>query len=116
MPHPMLRSFDSLSEAEQAARRLFDAGIPSSQVQIESRLDETGATSGNFATGNPKSGRSRLHESSIAVDDREYRKDFASTEWRGTVLLTVDVDDDRQQEKAAAALGDHGIDPNGPRH
>ena len=114
MPHTLLRTFNNLPEAQRAAAHLLDAGFASASVHIEPRLDEAGATESNFAVGNPESGRGFFHGSSISVDDKEYRRDFAAPDWSGTILLMVDLQNAAEEEKADTLLHGLGTNPGRP--
>lgn len=116
MTRTLLRSFSSLVEARHAARCLTEAGISSSRVRIQSRLDETGGTESNFSVGNPETGRSGAPKFTDADNDEEYAKDFAAAKWSGTMWLTVELDDAEQEATATAALDGQGVDPDHPNH
>jgi hypothetical protein len=109
IPHTLLRSFTQLSDAEAAADRLKDAGIPSSNISIDTRIDEAGGTQGNFAVGNGIE-PNPLTDTHLSTDS-DYEKNFKPVKWQGAFLLLIRLDDDQQKEMASALLDGHGVDP-----
>lgn len=107
MPVTLLRSFSNLPEAEDAVQHLTDAGVRRSCMTIDSLLDETGGTEGNFAVGNAMQNEGLITPQAGS----EYDMNFACVEWRGTILLTVVPDNEDQQAIALTVLEGRGRDP-----
>lgn len=105
MSDPLFRAFSSLQASQRATDLLLAAGIPVSHIQTDVRVDEASGTEGSFAVGNQGVGHTPFHDSTIMIDDRDYKEDFATVRWRGTVFLTVDTSDDEEKATAAAVLG-----------
>ncbi|MEO7031118.1 MAG: hypothetical protein ABI351_04030 [Herbaspirillum sp.] len=104
MSNEVFRAFSSLPASQRATDLLVAAGIPKSCIKVDVRVDEASGTEGNFSVGNQGEGHTPFHDSTIMIDDRDYEEDFATVRWRGTVLLTVNTNDDEQRAKATAVL------------
>lgn len=110
--HILLRSFTHLADAESAAQRLIDAGIPASRFSIDARVDEAGGTRGNFAIGNGEGDSpSQGHGGYTPADNNAYEKNFKAVEWKGAFLLLVKANDVDQKAQVAALLEGCGIEP-----
>lgn len=107
MANTLVRTYDSISDADNARKKLLASGFPSASVHLASKEDEAGPGESNFAVGNADSGRGvvrGLVELLTGNDDDSYRHNFSDAAQRGTCLLTVDANDDDQLARASDIL------------
>jgi hypothetical protein len=111
MMQTVLRSFSRLNDAENAKRLLITAGIRDEDIAIDARLDEAGGTEGNFVIGNgiepPFKGPDRG-----TTGGTDYHTNFASVQWRGTILLLVDLNDEELKRAELVMSNVQGTDQN----
>jgi hypothetical protein len=112
MSTTLVRVFDHLEHAVEARRQLLEAGIDSGRLDLTSLDDEAGPVEGNFISGNSDtslrngSGRTNLlpRGSAVGSDDQTYSRDFRHVERRGSMMLTIDAEDERQAELAGQVM------------
>jgi hypothetical protein len=95
MKAPLVVTFDRLTDAEAARHALLDAGFAPSSIHLVSREDEAGPVQGNFTVGD---GHPDTH-------GNPYELNFEDVVQRGTLLMSVDVDDPARRIVAAGILG-----------
>jgi hypothetical protein len=94
MPQPLVVTFDRLADAEAARQALIDAGFTPASIELVSREDEAGPVQGNFTVGD---GHPDTH-------GNPYELNYEDVEQRGTLLMTVDVEDGERRALAASIL------------
>lgn len=107
MSTPLIRVYNNLSHAEHVRRELLASGIAPSHVELESKEDEAGPVQGNFASGNDEpEERSFLRRfgSLVGAEEQTYERDYRDAIQRGTVLLTVQADNDEEFELASGVM------------
>lgn len=116
MPQPLIRSFESFSDAEQAREALMAAGF-GGRVELSVRDDEAGPVEGNFMAGNGRiataSGEG-ARQPLMAAGDDIYHRNFRYVAHRGVNLLVVQAEEGDEQQRARAILDRYGavdIDP-----
>lgn len=104
MSNTLIRVYDHLANAERARNALVSSGFSSENVHLSAADDEAGPVQGNFVLEYKDADRASDKSSLDSMLDRDDvneglgRQDVA---WRGTFLLTVDVQDDEQLARAA---------------
>jgi hypothetical protein len=94
MPDPLVVTFDRLADAEAARHALIDAGFAPASVHLASREDEAGPVQGNFTVGD---GHPDTH-------GNPYELNFEDVVQRGTLLMTVEVEDAERRRVAERIL------------
>ena len=116
MPQPLIRSFDSFADAEQAREALLAAGFDG-RVELSVRDDEAGPVEGNFMVGNGRTapaGADDVRQPLTQAGDDIYHRNFRDVAHRGVNLLMVQAEEGDEQRRARAILDRYGavdIDP-----
>lgn len=110
MANTLVRTYDSISTANNVRKELLASGFPSSSVHLASKEDEAGPVEGNFAVGNADAGNGVVRGlvELLTGGDDGYRHNFSDPVQRGTCLLTVDANDDEQLARASDILNRSG--------
>lgn len=99
MPNTLVRIYDNLAAAENARRQLLASGIPSDNVHLDSRLDEAGPVEGSGILDAKDMGKGSGNElAGTEANTDAYNN--SEPVWRGTVMLTVDAEDEAQSARA----------------
>ena len=95
MSEPLVVTFDRLPEAEAARDALIAAGFAAASIHLVSRQDEAGPVQGNFTVGD---GHPDTH-------GNPYELNYEDVVQRGTLLMTVEVEDAERRRVAERILG-----------
>lgn len=103
MPNTLVRIYDSLATAQHAREQLLASGIQPDSVHLESRIDEAGPVEGNGILDAKDTGKgpadgplNRL----FGIEERTDAYNNSEPVWRGSVILTVDTEDEAQSARA----------------
>lgn len=103
MPNTLVRIYDNLAAAENARKQLLASGIPPDNVHLDSRLDEAGPVEGNGILDAKDMGKGPAegpYNELLGVEERTDAYNNSEPVWRGTVMLTVDAEDEAQSARA----------------
>jgi len=107
MPNTLVRIYDTLAVAQQAREQLLASGFPPDSVHIDSRLDEAGPVEGNglldakdMGNGPQDGPLNKL----LGVEERTDAYNNSEPVWRGTIMLTVEVEDDAEGSRASGIM------------
>lgn len=108
----LVRSFESLEEAQALRERLVESGVPAEAIELRVLQDEAGPTEGNFLIGNGRTTHGGAPGPVLAGNELPYEHNFAHTVTRGAHLLLVRPIDADMRERAQRTLeGSGGVDP-----
>lgn len=111
MPNTLVRIYDSLNTAQHVREQLLASGFSQECVHLDSKLDEAGPVEGNGVldakdTGDgPADGP--LHKL-FGVEERTDAYNNSEPAWGGTVMLTVDVEDEAEGTRATGIMDRSG--------
>ena len=103
MRNTIVRIYDSIASAQHAREQLLASGFSPDNVHLDSTLDEAGPVEGNGILDakdvgkGPSSGRLNTL---FGVEKRTDAYNNSEPVWRGTLLMTVDAEDDAQSARA----------------
>lgn len=111
MPNTLVRIYDTLVTAQQAREQLLASGFRPESVHLDSRLDEAGPVEGNgmldakdMGTGPADGPLNKL----FGVEERTDAYNNSEPVWRGTVMLTVEVEDEAEGSRASGIMDGTG--------
>lgn len=111
MPNTLVRIYDSLATAHHAREQLLASGISPDSVHLDSKLDEAGPVEGNAVLDAKDMGEGPgegLLNKLFGVEERTDAYNNSEPVWRGTVMLTVDVEDEAQGARASDIMDKSG--------
>lgn len=104
MPQTLVRIYDSLATAQHAREKLLESGFPPECVHLDSRLDEAGPVEGNAVLDAKDMGegpRDGPLNKLFGVEERTDAYNNSEPVWRGSVMLTVDAEDEVEGARAS---------------
>jgi hypothetical protein len=111
MPNTLVRIYDSLATAQHAREKLLASGFPPDCVHLDSKMDEAGPVEGNgmldakdMGEGPPDGPLNKL----FGVEERTDAYNNSEPVWRGTVMLTVEVEDEADGARATDIMDKSG--------
>jgi hypothetical protein len=108
----LIRTYDSLSNAQDARSLLLASGFSSSCVQLAAIEDEAGPVEGNGILDEKDTGRGPrsggIMGSLFGVEERTDAYNNAEPLWRSGILLTVDAADEEQCFRAVEIMDSCG--------
>jgi hypothetical protein len=107
MPNTLVRIYDSLATAQHAREQLLASGFPADSVHLDSNLDEAGPMEGNGvldAKDTGKGPRDGTLNKLFGVEERTDAYNNSEPVWRGSVMLTVDVEDETEGTRASGIM------------
>ena len=104
MPNTLVRIYDNLASAQHAREQLLASGFPADNVHLDSRIDEAGPVEGNGILDAKDMGKGPAYgplNKLFGVEERTDAYNNAEPVWRGSVMLTVDTEDEAQSARAS---------------
>ncbi|OWW21062.1 hypothetical protein [Noviherbaspirillum denitrificans] len=107
MPQTLIRIYDSLATASHAREQLLASGFAPDSVHLDSRIDEAGPVDGNAVIEAKDTGTGPadgpLHRM-FGVEERTDAYNNSEPAWSGSVMLTVDAEDEEQSARASGIM------------
>ncbi|KIF83251.1 hypothetical protein TSA66_24370 [Noviherbaspirillum autotrophicum] len=116
MGQTLVRAYDHFTDAQGAREALLGSGFAPDSVHLDSIMDEAGPVEGNGVIDTKDMGRGPGSKPGPFIMSREVRTDAynnADPVWRGTFVLTVDADDERQRSLASDIMERYAADAGG---
>lgn len=107
MGQSVARAYDRFTDAQRARDALLGAGFAPDCVHLDSTMDEAGPVEGNAVIDTKDRGTGPGSKPGPFIMSREERTDAYNNSdpvWRGTFVLTVDADDERQRTLASDVM------------